>query len=59
MSAKSAVVVSLEEFRRRRASQHAAKPAPVQPVVWCPVWVMVPVWPVPDYGLGLRSLATG
>lgn len=60
MSANTATIVSLEEFRRRRAEAQAAAAAPATPptVMWYPVWVMVPVWPLPEANLGAR-LVTG
>jgi hypothetical protein len=60
MSAKTATIVSLEEYRRRRAeAQAAAAPATTPaPVMWYPVWVMVPVWPLPEANLGAQ-LVTG
>ncbi len=60
MSAKTATIVSFEEFRRRRAEAQAtaAAPATPAPVMWYPVWVMVPVWPLPEANLGAQ-LVTG
>lgn len=48
MSAQGASVIDLAEYRRRRAEKSArtlAVPA-VQPVVWVPVWMWVPLWPM-------------
>jgi hypothetical protein len=60
MSAKTATIVSFEEFRRRRAeAQAAAAPATSPTVMWYPVWVMVPVWPLPEANLGAPMLVTG
>jgi hypothetical protein len=61
MSQKTATIVSLEEHRRRRAEAQvaAAAPATPAPVMWYPVWVMVPVWPVPEANLGTPMLVTG
>lgn len=60
MSATTATIVSFEEFRRRRAEAQAAAAAPATPapVMWYPVWVMVPVWPLPEANLGAQ-LVTG
>jgi hypothetical protein len=49
MSAQSAKVVSLEDFRHARNAQHAARPQqtvmPVMaPMAWVPVWFMPVYW---------------
>ncbi len=60
MSAKTATIVSFEEYRQRRAQTRAAA-APVTPpaVMWYPVWVMVPVWPLQESGAAAQSLVSG
>jgi hypothetical protein len=49
MSAQSARVINLEEYRRQRESR-SDRQAPAQvasaPLVWVPVWVWVPFWPM-------------
>jgi len=49
MSARGARVIDLEEYRRRREEKRRATPAaPVlsAPMVWIPVWMWVPFWPI-------------
>lgn len=48
MSAQGARVIDLTEYRQRRAAKaERATAAPsVQPVVWVPVWMWVPFWPM-------------
>jgi hypothetical protein len=48
MSGNEAKIIRLDEFRRRReeAQGKTAQPA-VPPIVWFPVWVWVPVLPLP------------
>lgn len=60
MSAKTATIVSFEEYRQRRAQARAAA-APVTPstVMWYPVWVIVPVWPLQEQIPAAQSLVTG
>ncbi len=43
MSAQGARVIDLEEYRRRRAAKASRPPALV---VWVPVWMWVPCWPM-------------
>ncbi len=48
MRATGPRVIDLEEYRRRReekASTPAVAPGPT-PVVWVPVWMWVPCWPI-------------
>lgn len=48
MSAQVARVIDLTEYRQRRAAktEQPAAVAPVQPVLWVPVWLWVPLWPM-------------
>jgi len=40
-------VIDLEQYRRRRAEQRErAQPVMPAPVMWVPVWVWVPLWPM-------------
>ncbi|WP_158284108.1 hypothetical protein [Azospirillum sp. TSO22-1] len=44
MAARQASVIDLAAYRRRR-EEHPPQAAPaVIPMVWIPVWVMMPVW---------------
>jgi hypothetical protein len=44
MSARKTQVIDLGEYRRRRLSRNVHSNPPVESMMWCPVWVMVPVW---------------
>jgi hypothetical protein len=48
MSAQGARVIDLTEYRRRRAAKTEQQPtaAAVQPVLWIPVLLWVPLWPI-------------
>ncbi len=49
MSARSARVIDLDEYRRRREEKRREAPAPVASLpqlVWIPVWMWVPFWPI-------------
>ncbi len=47
--AQGARVIDLDEYRRRREAQ-SERPAttlgPAMSVVWVPVWMWVPFWPI-------------
>lgn len=60
MSAKTATIVSFEEYRQRRAQARAAAASSTPPaVMWYPVWVMVPVWPLQQSAAAAQSLVSG
>lgn len=59
MSAESATVISFEEYRQRRAEAQPSVASAQAPVMWCPVWVMVPVWPIQQAHFGSQALASG
>jgi len=60
MSAQTATVVNLDEYRRRRGEARAAAATAAQPpFVWYPMWVMVPVWPMHEPGVNARALVSG
>ena len=49
MSAQSARVIDMEEYRRRRAAKTprpGASNGAAAPLVWVPVWMWVPFWPM-------------
>ena len=48
MSAQGARVINLEEYRRRREAKIARPVAAglAAPLVWFPVWMWVPFWPM-------------
>ena len=48
MSSEGARVIDLTEYRRRRAAKLGSPVfAPgIAPVVWVPVWMWVPFWPM-------------
>jgi hypothetical protein len=54
MSAQGARVIDLDEYRRRREAKRdlPALPGPV-PVVWVPMWMWVPFWPMASIPGGL------
>jgi hypothetical protein len=67
MNVQGARVIDLEEYRRRREARREAPltgpavpglalapPKPV-PVVWVPVWMWVPFWPMASIPGGLAS----
>ena len=60
MPAATATIVNLAEYRQRRFGERAAAAAPAaaSPLMWYPVWFMVPVpvWPVPQSQLGGQTL---
>jgi hypothetical protein len=58
MSAPTATVVNLAEYRRRRGEGGAAATAP-PPFIWYPVWFMVPVWPMHEPSVNARALVSG
>jgi len=45
MSAQTARVVDLSEYRRKRSQTTAAPPLPQPCFLWVPVWLWVPLWP--------------
>ena len=60
MSTKTATVVSFEEFRQRRAQAQAAVAPPMpSAVMWYPVWVMMPFWPLQESVPAAQSLVSG
>ena len=60
MSEKTAIIVSFEEYRQRRAqAQTVDAPSTPSAVMWYPVWVMVPVWPLQETGAAAQSLVSG
>jgi hypothetical protein len=49
MNAQGARVIDLAEYRRRREAKSERPAAPVgvsAPMVWIPVWMWVPFWPM-------------
>jgi hypothetical protein len=46
MSAQGARVIDLTEYRRRRVEKRAQVASAPAPVVWVPVWMWVPFWPM-------------
>jgi hypothetical protein len=60
MSAKTAEIVDFQEYRQRRVRAPAeAAPVTPSPVMWYPVWVMVPAWPLQAQVPATPSLASG
>lgn len=60
MSAKTAEIIDFQEYRQRRV-QAPPTAAAVTPstVMWYPVWVMVPAWPLQAQLPAAQSLASG
>lgn len=46
MSAQGARVIDLTEYRRRRAAKATTAASARTPVLWVPVWMWVPFWPM-------------
>ena len=49
MSAQGARVINLEQYRRQREGRNESptpQPLASAPLVWVPVWVWVPFWPM-------------
>ena len=60
MPAKTATIVSFEEYRQQRAQARAAAAAATPTtVMWYPVWVMVPTWPLQAPVTAAQSLVSG
>jgi hypothetical protein len=60
MSTKAAEIVDFQEYRQRRAqAQPAAASVTQAAVMWYPVWVMVPAWPLQAQVPAAPSLASG
>ena len=60
MSAKTAEIVDFQEYRQRRTqAQAVAASVTPSPVMWYPVWVMVPAWPLQAPLAAAPSLASG
>ena len=60
MSAKTAEIIDFQEYRQRRAqAQPMAAPVTPATVMWYPVWVMVPAWPLQAQVPAASSLASG
>lgn len=45
MSAQGAQVIDLAEYRRRREAKQAEAKG-LTPIIWVPVWMWVPFWPM-------------